>query len=161
MGLFSKIFGGGIKKGVVHSGKDSQWTYANRFNKAKGGHAGGYGAVTFKNIVNAHSSEGEIVEEFLLDAEVCVYIHPRFGMNCYNKAWLDEYERAQIEAAALMAASGGLVEIDPEELMDMEQVEEDAYEYALELAYMYIEGDIWIPGVMLNWAYYDVSTHNW
>ena len=52
------------------------------------------------------------------------------------------------------------VEVDVEELMDMDKVEEDAYDYACELADLYIDGMTWIPEEMLDWAYYDVSDHN-
>jgi hypothetical protein len=158
VGLFSKIFGGGKSSGIV-SGRNpgKGWIEANRFNRAKGGFAGGYGAITFGNIMHAHGDEDMIVSEHELDVEECPYNHPRFGCNCYTKAYQEEYRRAQSEAR-MMAAMG--MDVDPEELMDMDQVEEDAYDYALELASMYIGGDTWIPIDILEWAYYEVSDHN-
>lgn len=158
MGFISQIFSGlgkGISSGIV-SGKNpgKGWVEANRFNKAKGGYAGGYGAITFGNIIRAHGDEEEIVEEFGLDQPECIYDHPHFGMNCYMYA----YNEALEQAVAMSIIMGGMV--DPEELIDEEQVEEDAHEYALELAGMYINGEIWIPYEILHWAYYDVSDHN-
>ena len=89
MGFFSKLFKGGKRsRSKVVSGRNpsDKWIYANKFNLPKGGFAGGYGAWTFKNIVDAHSSCDDIVNVFELDAESCEYRHPHFGMNCYNKA---------------------------------------------------------------------------
>lgn len=153
MGLFSKLFGGGSKKGTVHSGKNAMSTFANRFNKARGGHAGGYGAITFGNIINAHSSAEDIVDEFGLDQEDCSYKHPYLGTTCWQYA----YREALMEAMAEAMIMG----VDPEDLIDWDQVEEEAYDYALELADLYIDGSTWIPTEIINWAYYDVSDHNW
>lgn len=159
MGLFSSIFGGGKKSSGIVSGRNpgKGWVTANRFNKAKGGFAGGYGAITFGNIMNAHSSEEEIVEEFELDGEDCHYKHPSFETTCYKQAYREALMEAQIEAAMLGVFG---MDVDPEDLIDWDKVEENAYDYALDLASMYIGGETWIPEDILDWAYYDVSDHN-
>ena len=158
MGLFSKIFGGKKSNGTV-SGKNpgSAWTAANKFNRARGGFAGGYGAWTFGNIMDAHGGAERIIDEHGLDQEECKYKHPLFGVNCWQQAYMEA--RAEAEAEAQMLAAMG-VEVDVEDLIDWEQVEADAYDYAEELAEMYINGDTWIPIDILNWAYYEVSDHN-
>ena len=99
MGLFSSIFGGGRKSSGIVSGRNpgKGWISANRFNKAKGGFAGGYGAITFGNIMDAHSSDEEIVEEFELDSEDCDYKHPSFGKTCYQQAYTEEYIEQVLE----------------------------------------------------------------
>lgn len=159
MGIFSSIFGGGSKgAGTIHSGKNSQWAYANRFNQARGGHAGGYAAITFGNIMSAHCSEDDIIEEFYLDQEDCSYKHPYLGMTCWMKAYQEALQEAQAEAMAMQMMG---VDVDPEDLIDWAQVEDDAYDYAVDLANLYISGQIWIPGEILDWAYYDISDHNW
>lgn len=159
MGLFSALFGGGRKSSGIVSGRNpgKGWIAANRFNKAKGGFAGGYGAITFGNIIRAHSDAEEIVDEFGLDTEDCNYKHPWYGMT----PWMTAYREALMEAMAeaqLMAAFG--MSVDPEELIDWDEVEDNAYDYACELAELYIDGQTWIPIEILEWAYYDVSDHN-
>ena len=158
MGLFSRIFGGKKSSGVV-SGRNpgSAWTAANRFNKAKGGYAGGYGAITFGNIMNAHCSPDDIVSEFGLDTEECNYKHPYLGATPWMYAYREALAEAQSEAMA-MAALG--IDVDAEDLIDWSEVEESAYDYAIELAEMYIRGETWIPSEILDWAYYDISDHN-
>lgn len=154
MGLFSKIFGGKSKSSGIVSGRNpgKGFTEANRFNKIRGGFAGGYGAITFGNIIHAHGDEDMIVDEHELDSEDCPYQHPFFGCNCYQQAYREALEEV-MELAILMG-------VDPEDLIDWEEVEQNAYDYAIELAGMYINGDIWIPYEILHWAYYDVSDHN-
>ena len=154
MGLFSGLFRGRSSGSRIVSGRNPGrgWTEANRFNKARGGAAGGYGAWTFGNIMNAHGSAEDIVEEFSLDSEECSYGHPLLGTTCYMYAYQQAYQEAMIEAMLV----GG----DPEDFINWEQVEEDAYEYACELGQMYIDGQTWIPSEILEWAYYDVSGHN-
>lgn len=159
MGLFSALFGGKKSYGV-HSGSNppSQgWVTANRFNQARGGHAGGYGAITFGNIINAHSGADEIVDEFGLDQEGCAYKHPYLGTTCWNYAYREALQEAQEEAMGLAFLG---IDIDPEDLIDWDQVEDDAYDYAIELADLYISGATWIPYEILEWAYYEVSDHN-
>ena len=50
--------------------------------------------------------------------------------------------------------------MDIDEFINWGEVEDLAYEYAIELAESYINGDVWIPIDILEWAYYDVSDHN-
>ena len=157
MGLFSRIFRKSSPKVVSGKNPGSGWTFANRFNQARGGRAGGYGAITFGNIMNAHSSAEEIADEWELDGDGCEFIHPSFGMNCYDKAYEEEYMKAEI-MATMMGAMG--IMVDAEDLIDWDAVYEKAYEYACELAQMYIDGMTWIPRPIINYAYYDVSGHN-
>lgn len=152
MGLLnslSKIFGGGNKN--VFSGKNanSSWAYANKFNKMRGGATGGYGAITFANIINADSSVEDIVDEFALDTEDAEY------GNCYERAYAEELHEATME----MIAAGDFFG-DPEDYIDEDAVEEKAFDYACELAQSWVDGTEWIPGDVLDWAYYDVSSHN-
>lgn len=157
MGLFSKIFGGGKKSSGIVSGRNpgNGWIQANRFNKAKGGFAGGYGAISFGNIINADSGADEIIEEFGLDKEDAEY------GDCYERAYRQAEEKAEMQAEILNALMGIFgEEVDAEDLIDMEEVEENAYQYALELAESWIGGEEWIPIDVLEWAYYDVSDHN-
>lgn len=125
------------------------WVAANRFNKARGGFAGGYGAITFGNIINAHSSAEDIVDEFGLDQE-----DAKYG-NCYQRAYREAYQEAIIEMMSAMDFFG-----DPEDYIDWDEVEELAYQYAIELAERWINGEEWIPREVLDWAYYEVSDHN-
>ena len=153
MGLFSRIFGGKKSSGIV-SGRNPGRGFieANRFNRIKGGFAGGYGAITFGNIMNAHCSADDIVEEFGLDTEDCDYKHPFYGHTPYMQAYMEALQEAQAEAA--------LLDADPEDLIDWDEVYDNAYDYAIELAEMYIAGQTWIPEEILDWAYYDISDHN-
>ena len=156
MGLFSGLFksfrSGSNPKIVSGRNPGRGWTAANRFNRVRGGVAGGYGAWTFGNIMNAHSSAEEIVDEWGLDAEDCEYVHPYLGSNCYMAAYMEAL--AEVQGIAMFLG------LDPEDLIDWEQVESDAYDYACELAQLYIDGETWIPNEIIEWAYYDVSDHN-
>lgn len=153
MGLFSRIFGGRKSSGIVSGRNPGRgFVEANKFNRARGGFAGGYAAWTFKNIMDAHCTEDDIISEFGLDQEDCDYKHPFLGTTCWQAAYREALQEA-METAMML---GG----DPEDFIDWDQVEEDAYDYATELAGLYINGDIWIPLEILEWAYYDVSSHN-
>ena len=153
--VFSNIGAGFTGKGRTGYFKGTQrW---NRKHSKSGGYAGGYGAITFGNIMHAHCSLDDIIEEFGLDQEDCEYRHPYLRMTCWRKAYQEALREAQIEAA-MMAAMGAPV--DAEDLIDWDQVEEDAYEYAEDLADLYVTGMVWIPEEILDWAYYDISDHN-
>lgn len=152
MGLFSRLFRKSSPKVVSGRNPGSGWTFANRFNRTKGGVAGGYGAITFGNIMNAHCSPEDIVDEFGLDDEGSAYVHPHLGTTCYMYA----YQQALMEVMAEAMMLG----VDPEDLIDWDQVEEEAYEHACDLAQLYIDGATWIPSEILHWAYYDISDHN-
>ena len=152
MGLFSGLFGRS-KRGNIYSGKNPPQGFidAAKFGKTKGGFAGGYCGWTFGNIMRAHSSPEEIVEEFGLDQEDCPY------GNCYARAYREVWQEAALQAIALVPF-GNAIEVDG--MIDFGEVQERAYEYAIELAEQYINADIWIPEEIINWAYYDVSDHN-
>lgn len=152
MGLFSGIFGGGKSNPKIVSGRNpgKGWIEANKFNNAKGGFAGGYGARSFQNIIDAHSSAEEIVEEFGLDREDAPY------GNCYQRAYKEAYQQAIIEMMLALDFDG-----DPEDYIDWDEVEENAHDYAVELAERWINREEWIPEEVINWAFYDVSDHNW
>ncbi len=151
MGLFSGLFG--KKKPRIYSGKNPPKGFidAAKFGKTKGGFAGGYGAWTFGNIIDAHSSPEDIVEEFGLDEDNCPY------GNCYERAYRECWQNAALEAIGLVAFGNA---IEPDELIDFGEVQELAYTYAVQLAEAYIAGDVWIPREIIDWAYYDVSDHN-
>lgn len=168
MGFFSKLFGGNksntvkIVHGATH-GKD--WITASRFNQAKGGFAGGYAAITFGNIINAHSCAEDIVDEFGLDEEGCEYC------DCYSQALAIVTAEAEEEMAMDTidsifeifdgdSAEIGMDDLDIEDYIDYEEVEELAYEMAVEVAQTWIDGSAWIPDDVLDWAYYEVSDHN-
>lgn len=51
-------------------------------------------------------------------------------------------------------------EIDVELLIDWDTVEENAYEYAEELAQAWLDGDEFIPEEICDWAWFDLSDHN-
>lgn len=242
MGLFSGLFGS--KKAKIVNGRNpgSGWITANRFNRARGGHAGGYGAWTFSNIMNAHCTVDDIVDEFGLDKD-----DNEYGCDAYLIAYQEEYDNAYKEYEDLMGFYMELIELnesliaeneteiaeleaeneelreeieelqdemewvdDPmeaediasdiadlqmqiqeneeriaeleaensnlqqeiigwyaememisvEEMMNFDEVDKKAMEYACEFAQNWIDGNCWIPGEVLNWAYYDISDHN-
>ncbi|WP_099466702.1 hypothetical protein [Konateibacter massiliensis] len=92
MGLFSNIFGGGKSNPKMVSGRNpgKGWIEANKFNRAKGGFAGGYGAWTFKNIIDAHCTVDDIVETFGLNKEGCQYCE------CWEEAYGKQYNIAEM-----------------------------------------------------------------
>lgn len=161
MGLFSNIFTKGnmvtasigfkASKPKIVSGRSpgKGWVAANRFNKARGGFAGGWAAIAFGNIINAHSSAEDIVDEFGLDQEDAPY------GNCYQMAYREARQDAIVEMMLAMDFFG-----DPEDYIDWSYVEDMAFEYACELAERWINGEEWIPIDVLEWAFYDVSDHN-
>lgn len=266
MGLFSNVFKSSVNnsisnaKSVANNAKNglnrfkngfsgkgrtaffSRTTAKNRATAKRGGYSGGWAAIAFGNIINAHSSADEIVEEFSLDKEDNSY-----NCDAYERAYLEQYsiaeqiyedyldyyqglidqltnehnsliaeaEELEEEAQELMDEAEGLIndaelEIDPEwaaeyydeaqellneaqELIDQakllreeaeelsEQIEQyvaeaealtieqfidedvvnaNAFTYACEFAEQWINGEIWIPSDVLDWAFYEVSDHN-
>lgn len=88
MGLLGDIASGITGKGRTGYFKATQkW---NRSHAKKGGYAGGYGAITFGNIINAHSSAEEIVDTFGLDEEENSY-----GCDAYERAYSEQYDIAE------------------------------------------------------------------
>lgn len=107
MGLFSGLFGS--KKAKIVNGRNpgSGWITANRFNRARGGHAGGYGAWTFSNIMNAHCTVDDIVDEFGLDKD-----DNEYGCDAYLIAYQEEYDNAYKEYEDLMGFYMELIELN-------------------------------------------------
>lgn len=253
MGLFSGLFGGGKKGSGVHSGKNPPnkgWVTANRFNKARGGHTGGWAAIAFGNIVNAHSSAEEVAIQFELYSDQNPYTEEPYNrayrevfeeiaypayedlvgfymelidlneseiiereaeieeLEQRNEEIREEIEELRDELEDVMAdgfdpddlaeveeireeieeleqeleenlerieelhneiinlqqeIDGYYSEIDflnPEDFMDETELEDRALKYATDYAQQWVDGDIWIPSEVLDWAFYDVSDHN-
>ena len=154
MGLFGKIFGG-IIKGVA---SNASFVGSYRVAGGKSYSGGGWGLDRFQSIIDAHSSIEDMVDEFELDDESCPYMSLDGYPNCYTQAYQEELNEAKGEAEIL--AFFGEV-IDPEDLMDMDEVEENAYEYACDLAEAWYSGQEWIPEEVMDWAWYDLSDHNY
>ena len=153
MGLFGKIFGNKVKS--VASNASFLGSYRVASGKSYSG--GGWGLDRFQSIIDAHSSIEDMVDEWELDDESCPYMSLDGYPNCYTQAYQEELNEAKGEAEIL--AFFGEV-IDPEDLMDMDEVEENAYEYACDLAEAWYSGQEWIPEEVMDWAWYDLSDHN-
>ena len=153
MGLFGKIFGG-IIKGVA---SNASFVGSYRVAGGKSYSGGGWGLDRFQSIIDAHSSIEDMVDEFELDDESCPYMSLDGYPNCYTQAYQEELSEAK-EEAEILAFFGEV--IDPEDLMDMDEVEENAYQYACDLAEAWYSGQEWIPEEVMDWAWYDLSDHN-
>ena len=154
MGLFGKIFGN-IIKGVA---SNASFVGSYRVASGKSYSGGGWGLDRFQSIIDAHSSIEDMVDEFELDDESCPYMSLDGYPNCYTQAYQEELSEAK-EEAEILAFFGE--EVDPEDLMDMDEVEENAYEYACDLAEAWYSGQEWIPEEVMDWAWYDLSDHNY
>ena len=158
MGLFSSIFSGVIKG--IASNTSFVGAYREASGKSYGG--GGWGLDRFQSVIDAHSSTEEMVEMFALDSESCPYPSVDGYANPYWQAWQEEYDRRVIEAEILNAMMGMFgEEVDPEDLMDMDEVEENAYEYACDLFDAWYDGSYWIPEEVMDYAWYALSDHNY
>ena len=158
MGLFGKIFGN-IIKGVA---SNASFVGSYRVASGKSYHGGGWGLDRFQSIIDAHSSIEDMVEEWDLDSESSNYMSLDGYPNCYTQAYQEEYDKAQEEAEILnMILIEFGEEVDPEDLMDMDAVDENAYEYACDLAEAWYDGQEWIPLEVMEWAWYDLSDHNY
>ena len=153
MGLFGKIFGN-IIKGVA---SNASFVGSYRVASGKSYSGGGWGLDRFQSVIDAHSSIEDMVDEFELDSENSNYMSLDGYPNCYTQAYQEEYNEAK-EEAEILAFFGEV--IDPEDLMDMDEVEENAYEYACDLAEAWYSGQEWIPEEVMDWAWYDLSDHN-
>ena len=153
MGLFGKIFGN-IIKGVA---SNASFVGSYRVASGKSYSGGGWGLDRFQSVIDAHSSIEDMVDEFELDDESCPYMSLDGYPNCYTQAFQEELSEAK-EEAEILAFFGEI--IDPEDLMDMDEVEENAYEYACDLAEAWYSGQEWIPEEVMDWAWYDLSDHN-
>lgn len=93
MGLLGNVFSGFTGKGRTGYFKGTQkW---NRSHAKRGGYAGGYGAITFGNIIRADSSVDDIVDTFGLDKQ-----ENNYGCDAYERAYAEQYaiaERIYIE----------------------------------------------------------------
>ena len=154
MGLFGKIFGN-IIKGVA---SNASFVGSYRVAGGKSYSGGGWGLDRFQSVIDAHSSIEDMVDEFELDDESCPYMSLDGYPNCYTQAFQEELSEAK-EEAEILAFFGEV--IDPEDLMDMDEVEENAYEYACDLAEAWYNGDEWIPQEVMDWAFWDLSDHNY
>ena len=158
MGLLSTIFSG-IVKGVA---SNASFVGSYRVSSGKSYHGGGWGLDRFQSIIDAHSSIEDMVETFALDDESCPYPSVDGYANPYQQAYQEEYDKAQAEAEILNALLTPFSEeVDPEDLMDMDEVDENAYEYACDLAQAWYDGDEWCPQEVMDWAWYDLSDHNY
>ena len=153
MGLFGKIFGN-IIKGVA---SNASFVGSYRVASGKSYSGGGWGLDRFQSVIDAHSSIEDMVDEFELDSENSNYMSLDGYPNCYTQAYQEELSEAK-EEAEILAFFGEV--IDPEDLMDMDEVEENAYEYACDLAEAWYSGQEWIPLEVMDWAWYDLSSHN-
>ena len=158
MGLFSSLFGGVIKG--IASNTSFLGAYREAGGKSYGG--GGWGHDRFCSIIDAHSSTDEMVEMFALDSESCPYPSVDGYANPYMQAYTEHYREAQIEAEMINALAGIFGDmVDPEDLIDWDAVEEDAYEYACDLFDAWYDGDEWIPEEVMDYAWYALSDHNY
>lgn len=92
MGKFSQVFKN-IGHGITGKGRTGYFKVTQKWNRShqkRGGYAGGYGAITFGNIINAHSSAEDIVETFSLDKEENDY-----GCDAYERSYQEQYDIAQ------------------------------------------------------------------
>lgn len=154
MGLFSRIFGG---KSVQSVAQNASFLGAYRVAGGQSYDGGGWGLDRFNSIIDAHSSVDDMIEEWGLADEGCRYQSLDGYSNPYTQAYREERERAE-EEVEVLAMFGE--EIDVELLIDWDTVEENAYEYAEELAQAWLDGDEFIPEEICDWAWYDLSSHN-
>ena len=156
MGLFGRIFGGKSKVKSVASSASFLGAYREAGGQSYSG--GGWGLDRFQSVIDAHSSIEDMVDEFELDSESSNYMSLDGYPNCYTQAYQEELSKAK-EEAEILAFFGEV--IDPEDLMDMDAVEENAYQYACDLAEAWYSGQEWIPEEVMDWAWYDLSDHNY
>ena len=154
MGLFSSIFSGVIKG--IASNTSFVGAYREASGKSYGG--GGWGLDRFQSVIDAHSSTEEMVEMFALDSESCPYMSVDGYANPYMQAYTEHYREAQAEAMILSMFGE---EVDPEDLIDWDAVEEDAYQYACDLFDAWYDGSYWIPEEVMDYAWYALSDHNY
>lgn len=92
MGKFSQVFTN-IGHGITGKGRTGYFKVTQKWNRShqkRGGYAGGYGAITFGNIINAHSSAEDIVETFSLDKE-----DNNYGCDAYERSYKEQYDIAE------------------------------------------------------------------
>lgn len=92
MGKFSSIFTN-VKNGITGYQRTGYFKATQKWNRKhekRGGYAGGWAAIAFKNIVDAHSSAEDLVEVFLLDKEENDY-----GCDAYERSYQEQYDVAE------------------------------------------------------------------
>ncbi len=140
MGKLSNVFRN-VGNGITGKGRDGYFGIANKWNrytKKKGGYAGGYGAWTFSNIMNAHCSVDDIIQEFGLNKEDCPYcdayataFKEQYDIALYNYRETVEYYLSLIDIATgemnLCLEEAELLEQEAQELQEKaEQLWQDA-----------------------------------
>lgn len=92
MGKFSKVFTN-IGHGITGKGRTGYFKATQKWNRShqkRGGYAGGWAAIAFGNIINAHSSAEDIVDTFSLDKEENGY-----DCDAYERAYKEQYDIAE------------------------------------------------------------------
>ena len=158
MGLLSAIFSG-IVKGVA---SNASFVGSYRVASGKSYSGGGWGLDRFQSVIDAHSSIEDMVEEWNLDGEDSNYMSLDGYPNCYTQAYQEEVDKAVEKADIInMLLPPFSEEVDPEDLIDYDKIDENAYEYACDLAQAWYDGTEWIPEEVMDWAWYDLSDHNY
>lgn len=92
MGKFSKVFTN-IGHGITGKGRTGYFKATQKWNRShqkRGGYAGGWAAIAFGNIINAHSSAEDIVDTFSLDKEENGY-----DCDAYKCSYKEQYDIAE------------------------------------------------------------------
>lgn len=153
-GIFS-LFGGGSAR---RAGSSVSFLGAYREASGKSYSGGGWGYDRFCSIIDAHSSTEEMVEVFQMDSPSCPYPSVDGYANPYTQAYQEALRDAQIEAAMLSMFGE---EVEPEDLIDWDAVEENAYAYACDLFDAWYDRSEWIPEEIMDYAWYALSHHNY
>lgn len=118
-------------------------------SKGIGSGTGGMDALTaFQNILNAHGGVSRIVDE------------------CDPTSYYDDEELEHMAVIALglegIPWKNGIYDKDKDG-MDFEEEVQAYIEFVLptEIAMKWMDGEEWIPEDVCDWAFYDVSNHNW
>lgn len=157
MGLFSAIFGGS-SKGIKDIATATSFLGAYREASGLSYGGGGYGHDRFCSIIDAHSSTEEMVEMFQLNGEGCPYPSVDGYANPWTQAYMEAYREAQVEAMVLSMFGE---EVDPEDLIDWDAVEENAWQYGCDLFDAWYDGSEWCPQDVMDYAFWCLSSHNY
>ena len=82
-----------FKNGFTGKGRTGFFSITQKWNRShqkRGGYAGGWAAIAFGNIINAHSSAEDIVDTFALDKEENGY-----GCDAYERSYGEQYDIAE------------------------------------------------------------------
>ena len=95
MGLLGAVFNGisNVASGFTGKGRTGYFKGTQKWNRShakRGGYAGGYGAITFGNIIRADSSVDDIVDTFGLDKQ-----ENNYGCDAYERAYSEQYDIAE------------------------------------------------------------------